>query len=82
MTKKLKKRLYRILLGAAAFAVYKLLMMLCGINIISLFAAIIIAVIVYFVAVIKVSGTGEEDLIKLPKGRILVRMAKKVHLLK
>lgn len=47
-----------------------------------LFAAMGVAVIVYFVAVIKVSGFKEEDLVKIPKGRLIARVAKKVHLIK
>ena len=70
------------LMGVLSYLTYEGLRMTGLHYSVCLFVAMGVAVIVYFVAVIKVSGTGEEDLIKLPKGRILVRMAKKVHLLK
>lgn len=70
------------LMGVLAYLTYEGLRMTGLHYSVCLFVAMGVAVVVYFVAVIKVSGTGEEDLIKLPKGRILVRMAKKVHLLK
>ena len=43
--------------------------------------AVVVAVIVYFVVLIKIGGVTEKDLVSMPKGTLLVRVAKKAHLL-
>lgn len=69
-------------MGAAAFGIYHGLNMLVKSNIICLTAAILIAVAVYFVLVIKFGGINEEELKKLPKGRSIYIVAKKMRLMK
>ena len=81
-------------MGAVAFGVYKgmnLLMVILGflekgtmhwgMNCICLVPAILIAVVVYFALVIKLGALNREELKVLPKGRILVKAAEKLHLL-
>ena len=70
-----------VVMGVAAFGVYKGLYCLIQINVIALFAAIFVAVIVYFIVVIKCRALSEEELLTVPKGRMLVRMLRKVHIL-
>ena len=81
-------------MGVVAFGVYKgmnLLMvtlgflekgtMHWGMNCICLMPAILIAVLVYFALVIRLGALNREELKALPKGRILVKAAEKLHLL-
>ena len=70
-----------LFMGAAAFGVYHGLYLLIHSNIICLGAAVLIAVIVYFVLVIKFGGLREEELVSLPKGRTLLGVARKLHLM-
>lgn len=51
-------------------------------NILELFPAVIVGGIVYFVLEIILKGISEAELRALPKGYLIVRMAKKCHLLK
>ena len=71
-----------IFMGAAAFGVYYGLNLLVPSNIICLAVAIVIAVMVYFVLVIKFGGMNEEELKKLPKGRSIYGVAKKLRLMR
>ena len=81
-------------MGAFAFGVYKgmnLLMvtlgflekgtMHWGMNCICLVPAILVAMIIYFALVIKFGALNREELTGLPKGRVLVKAAEKLHLL-
>jgi len=43
--------------------------------------AILVAVLVYAVALLAMKGLSEEEIRKFPKGYVLVRYAKKFHLL-
>ena len=78
-----------VIMGGAAFGVYEgtsyLLEMLMTsvyfINLIALFIAVIVAVPVYFVLVIKIKAVKEVDLKGLPKGYFFVKAAKKLRLL-
>ena len=69
------------LMGAAAFGVYHGLYVLCKSNAISVLVACIAAVIVYGVALLVLKGLTEEELLGFPKGRTLVRIVKKLHLM-
>lgn len=81
-------------MGAAAFLVYQGIQFLFvaagllekgtmhwGINCICLVPAILIAVVIYFALVIKFGSLNREELKALPKGRTLVKLAEKIHLL-
>jgi len=51
-------------------------------NAVACFVAICIAVVVYFVSMIKIGGYTEEMLLAFPKGTLLVKVADKLHLIK
>ncbi|MDE6128603.1 MAG: polysaccharide biosynthesis protein [Lachnospiraceae bacterium] len=77
-------------MGAAAYGTYKGIgwLLQCGEypsrlqNILELFPAILVGILVYGVLEIVLKGISEAELRALPKGYLIVRMAKKCHLLK
>lgn len=71
-----------VFMGALAWAVYEGLYLLTEINVLSLFVAIAIAVVVYFVLLILFKGVNEDELRAMPKGYLLVRVAKKCRLMR
>ena len=76
-------------MGVAAFLTYKGIALLLGNdpypsmlhNIIALFPAILVGGLVYFILEVVLKGITEEELLAFPKGRLLVRIAKKCGLL-
>lgn len=78
-----------VIMGAAAYGIYEGMSLLLEIfmtsvyfiNLIALVAAVSIGAVLYFVLVIKLKAVKETELKSLPKGRIIVKMAKKLHLL-
>lgn len=70
-----------VVMGAVAMGVYYGLYQLISVNIICLAAALCIAVLVYFVLVIKMGAISERELLGLPKGALFVRLARKCRLL-
>lgn len=71
-----------VIMGVAAGGVYYGLYSLIKRNLICLAAAIVVAVIVYFVVLIKIGGLTEKEMKAMPKGTMLVRVAKKMHLIR
>lgn len=79
-----------ILMGALAYGVYEGVSYLLElfmtsvyfINLISLILAVTVGICFYFVLVIKLRAVKEEDLKALPKGRVFVKIARKMRLLK
>lgn len=69
------------LMGAGAHYIYKGLYYLIKSNMISLFGAIGIGAVIYFVTAIKIGAISEAELKRFPKGGMLVGIAKKVRLL-
>lgn len=77
------------IMGTVSYGVYwclKILFINAGYgekasNGISVIFAIIIAIITYFVVLIKIKGVNEEILKSFPKGEIVVGICKKIHLL-
>lgn len=70
-----------VFMGATAFGVYYGLNYLVPSNIICLAAAIAVSATVYFVLVIKFGGIREEELRRMPKGYMIVKVAKKLRLM-
>ena len=68
-------------MGAVTFGVYEGLFALTKLVAVSLVAAMLVAVIVYAVALLLLKGLTEEEILKFPKGTLIVKIAKKVHLL-
>ncbi|MCH5273471.1 MAG: polysaccharide biosynthesis protein [Lachnospiraceae bacterium] len=64
-----------------ASLIYRALFFLTSRNTVSLLAAIGVAVIVYFVMLIVFRAVDEKELLDMPKGAYLVRLAKKFHLM-
>ncbi len=77
----LKPALSALVMGVAAYYVYKVIYLLMPVNLVALLPAIFVAVIIYFTLVIKTGALSEEELAHIPKGYLIVRMAKKLHLL-
>lgn len=69
-------------MGAIAWVVYEGLLLLTKSIVVSVIPAIIVAVIVYFVLLILFKGVTEEELRAMPKGYLLVKVARKVGLLR
>ena len=70
------------IMGVAAWGVYHGMYILIQSNLICLATAVMVAVMVYFVVLIKIGGLTEKELKAMPKGTLLVRAAKKMHLMK
>ncbi len=70
-----------VLMGAAAWAVYELFELLTSSNVLSVLPAVLAAVCVYFVMLLVLRGLDEEELRSIPKGYLVVRLAKKCRLL-
>lgn len=69
-------------MGAIARVLYEILLMLAGSIIVSAVPSIAVAVAVYFSLVILFKGVTEEELRSMPKGHLLVRVAKKCRLMR
>lgn len=70
-----------LIMGVITFFVYKGLFALTKIVAISLIISIIVAVIVYAVTLLLLKGLTEEEICKFPKGALIIKIARKVHLL-
>lgn len=69
-------------MGAAAYGAYQGVYYLIKLNRISLVIALGVAVVVYFVLVIRMGAVNEAELKSFPKGAMLVHIAKKMHLVR
>ena len=70
-----------VIMGVFAWGTYYGLYYLVKRNILCVAIAIIVAAIVYFICVFKLGVLTENELLKMPKGKKLVRVAKRIHLL-
>ncbi len=71
-----------LFMGAAAWAVYEGMYLVTESMRISVIPAILVAVGVYFVMLILMRGVTEKELRGFPKGYLIVKVAKKLHLLR
>ena len=69
-------------MGIVVYLVYKLFLYLLRSNAIATIIAIIVAVITYAVLLLLLKGLSEQEILRFPKGRTLVSLAKKLHLLR
>jgi stage V sporulation protein B len=69
------------LMGVAAFFTYQGLKLLTGSNTISTLLAILVAILVYLVLLIFLRGVDEDELSYMPKGAVIIRLLKRLHLL-
>ncbi|MBC5715537.1 polysaccharide biosynthesis protein [Roseburia sp. BX1005] len=70
------------IMGAAAKGTYMGMQLFVSSNIICLVPSLLVAVIIYFVAALMIGAVGREQLLNLPKGQLIVRVAEKCHLLR
>ena len=70
-----------VIMGIVAWLAYLLFHLITKSNAFSCLIAIVVAVVVYFIAIIMLHIVDEQTLYKFPKGGLLVRLAKKFHLL-
>ncbi len=71
-----------VFMGAVTFVVYESIYMLIESNIIALIPALVVAVMVYFALLILFKAVDEEELRAMPKGYLMVKVAKKFRLIK
>lgn len=69
------------IMGVVTLLVYKGLYAVSKSMIVALAVAVVVAVIVYAVSLLLLKGLTEEELQKFPKGNLIIRVAKKLHLL-
>ena len=71
-----------VFMGAVAYGVYQGLYYLSGINILSLAVSVIIGCIFYFVLIIRWKAVSEDEMLSMPKGQLLIRIAKKTGIMR
>ena len=71
-----------LIMGIVAFLAYRGLYALVLSNAISCIVAIILAVFVYFVLLITLKGITEDELYKLPKGKMVIKIARRLFLIR
>lgn len=71
-----------IIMGAVAFGVYQGIYYLCRINIISLLVAVAVGCSIYFIMVIRWNAVSEEEMRSMPKGYLLIHIAKKTGIMR
>ena len=69
-------------MGAFTIAVYKLLMLASGSNLIASFTAILAAVLVYFVSIFMTKAISREEIELIPKGDLIYDFAVKLKIAK
>ena len=77
----IKPTLASLIMGGVAYGVYKGLYAFTSSNLLSLMAAMGLAVVVYFAALILCRGVTESELRAMPKGYLLVKLAKRCRLM-
>ncbi len=68
-------------MGIVAWGCYEGLYALLHNNVICLFVSIVLAVVVYFVMVLRTGALSEKELRQIPRGEMICRLAKRFHLL-
>lgn len=70
-----------VVMGLVVFLLHKSIVLLTGLNGVGVIMGIGVGAIIYFIGMVYLGGISEKDLCSLPKGRVLVRLAKKLNLL-
>lgn len=70
-----------VIMGVIAFFVYKGVYFLVKSNLVAIIFSVVIAVAAYGVGMILLGGLTEEELRSFPKGQLIVRLCRKLHLL-
>lgn len=71
-----------VIMGAVAFAVFHGVYALFSVNVVALAVAVVIAVVVYFVLVIRFGAVTAEELCSMPKGHLILKVAQKTGIMK
>lgn len=69
------------IMGVGTFGFYKVSFLLIKSNTICTLLSICVAAAIYFVTMIVFGGITEEELLKFPKGTLIIRLAQKLHLM-
>ena len=77
-----KPAISSLVMGGAAYLVYTCIYLVLPVNIVALGISVMLAVIVYVIAMILCGGITEETLENIPKGSALKRVLKKIGLKK
>lgn len=70
-----------VIMGVVAVCVYNIFMLLVKSNTVATLFACAVAVVVYGVLILALKVLNEEELLKLPKGKLLLDLAIKLHLM-
>ncbi|MBQ7077618.1 MAG: polysaccharide biosynthesis protein [Lachnospiraceae bacterium] len=70
------------IMGAAVYFTYKGLMMVYPIGKIWTVISIFVGAVVYFFFLILLKGLNEEEMLRFPKGHVLLKISKKLHLIR
>lgn len=70
-----------LVMGIGVFLVYRISMQVMDINALAVCFSIVVGIAVYFVVLLLMRGLTEEELNRIPKGYLVVRIAKKCGLL-
>lgn len=68
-------------MGACVYFVYRFLVQTTKSNAVSVVAAILAGILVYGILLLLLKGMNERDLKSFPKGHLIIKVAKKLHLL-
>lgn len=69
------------LMGIITYFTYQGLFLLTDSNLLSTLLSLLVAVLIYFALLIFMKGVDEEELYNLPRGKVIVRFLKKLHLI-
>lgn len=78
----LRPVLASVIMGAVAYGIYQGIYYFCKINILALAVSIAVGAAVYFILIIRWKAVSEEELRGMPKGYMLIRIAKKTGIMK
>ncbi len=68
-------------MGAVAYFVYKGVYFILHSNLASILVSVVLAVAVYGLALVLMGGLNEEEMRSLPKGHVIVRFCRKLHIM-
>ena len=71
-----------VIMGLIVLLIYRGLLLLTGHNSIATIIGIVAGMVVYFVALILIRGVTAEELLDFPKGAVLLKAARKLHLMR
>lgn len=70
-----------VVMGVCARGIYEGMALFIDSNVLCLIPAVLAAIIIYFVMILKMGGVSREQLLSFPKGNLIVRIAERCHLL-